>query len=166
MDRIKLIGFLLFTVLCSTAQAGINVCPNVDGPISSFRLSGNPQSNCHYFQSGNDANYNLVKSLLQTTPKRFLDIVGKNIVKKSQFEIDAILLAEQIANDSANDLLLRNNAKGYMDNLESQGLALRALAEIIRVEINILRAEHALAPRTLNQLKNSIKSKIDSGEVD
>ena len=66
----------------------------------------------------------------------------------------------------ATDLSIRNAAKDPMDNLDSNGLVLRALADTIRDEINILRANHALSDRTLAQLKTSIKNRIDSGNVD
>jgi hypothetical protein len=166
MDKIKLVLLISLMFLASNADAGVSVCPDQDGAITYHRSSGNPVANCHYFMAGEDANYDAVKVLLKTTPKRFLDIVGKDVVKKSQVDIDAILLEEQTASDTAQDLSLRTGAKGYMDDLESQGLVLRALAETLIEEINTLRAEHSLAPRTLIQLKTSIKSKIDSGEVD
>ncbi len=40
---------------------------------------------------------------------------------------------------------------------------LRALAEVVMDEINILRSKHSLAARTLSQLVTAIKNKIDAG---
>lgn len=43
---------------------------------------------------------------------------------------------------------------------------LRALALVVMDEINILRAQHGLAPRTGSQIRLAISNKIDSGEAD
>lgn len=41
-------------------------------------------------------------------------------------------------------------------------VVLRAFAEVVMDEINILRTEHSLPVRTLSQLVNAIKQKIDT----
>lgn len=48
-------------------------------------------------------------------------------------------------------------AKNEIDNKR----VLRAFAEVVVDEINILRAQHSLADRTLSQLVTAIKNKID-----
>lgn len=61
---------------------------------------------------------------------------------------------------------VRNGAKAYMDNFGEVDLILRALSDIIKDEINILRTLHGLPDRTLPQLKTAIKNKVDSGDAD
>ena len=93
---------------------------------------------------------------------KFLKVVGSDVVEMSQAEKDSIA-AEEAA---ALIVSVRGGAKSSLDQFESYGLLLRALADIIKDEINILRAEHGLADRTLAQLRTAIKNRIDSGSVD
>jgi len=58
----------------------------------------------------------------------------------------------------------RNEANQKL--ITDEGQLTRAFVEIVMNEINILRAEHSLPPRTLKQLKNAIKKKIDDGNAD
>ncbi|MCK5603042.1 hypothetical protein KAR91_14255 [Candidatus Pacearchaeota archaeon] len=51
----------------------------------------------------------------------------------------------------------RENAKQKID----KEMVLRAFAEVVMDEINILRIEHSLSERTLSQLVTAIKNKID-----
>ncbi len=62
----------------------------------------------------------------------------------------------------------RLGAKNLLDTVIPQGKYNRALLEIFLSEFNIIRTHAALglAPRTANQLKNAIRNKIDSGDVD
>jgi len=46
------------------------------------------------------------------------------------------------------------------------GMITRALALVVLDEVNILRSQHALAPRTAAQLKGAIKNKITSKDAD
>jgi hypothetical protein len=48
------------------------------------------------------------------------------------------------------------------DEIDSKRV-LKAFAEVVVDEINILRGQHALADRTLSQLVTAIKNKIDAG---
>lgn len=78
----------------------------------------------------------------------------------TQLEIDEIPVAEAIDKNlqeraSAKALLTNSNAKLW-----------RALLELILSEINILRAEHSLAPRTKAQLITALENEIDSGNSD
>ena len=54
----------------------------------------------------------------------------------------------------------RRTAKHRIDDER----VLRAFAEIVMDEINILRGEHGLAARTLSQLVTAIKGKIDAAQ--
>ena len=51
-------------------------------------------------------------------------------------------------------------ADGIADKTEAVGTFERAFAEVVLDEINLLRAEHSLAPRTLPQLKTAVRSKL------
>lgn len=90
-------------------------------------------------------------------------IVENDAVREMmQPEKDALLAAEAAQADTS----MRTSAKAPYTQLSSIGLTIRAFADIIKDEINILRAEHGLAPRTLAQLKTAIQNRIDSGDVD
>lgn len=91
--------------------------------------------------------------------------------------IVAMTVLEQGAKDTADqterdqqdqDALdaIRADAAIALDGFDSGPLALRALAEIIKDELNVLRALHALPDRTLAQLRTSITNKVNSGDVD
>ena len=61
----------------------------------------------------------------------------------------------------------RRQAKEALDkqSSETEGL-IRALALVVLDEINTLRGQHALAPRTAQQLRDAIKSKLTAGDAD
>jgi hypothetical protein len=69
----------------------------------------------------------------------------------------------------ADDLWLLAREKGYSPNvllwLQERRL-IRAFAEVVKDEVNILRALHNLSPRTLTQFKNAIKAKLKELEGD
>ena len=60
----------------------------------------------------------------------------------------------------------RGEANKQLDTQDGQ--VIRAFAEVVMDEINILRdlQKPVLPPRTLIQLKNAIKNKIDNGNAD
>jgi len=72
------------------------------------------------------------------------------------------------AEREANRLLkLRAAAKAALDDAEERTyLLVRALALVTLDEINLLRGQHSLAPRTATQLRNAIKNKLDNGDAD
>lgn len=78
--------------------------------------------------------------------------------------------AEKTQQDSdeaaAEDTAVREAAKAGLEGFVENPLLLRALADIIKDEINILRALHGLPDRTLSQLRTAIQNKIDGGTVD
>jgi hypothetical protein len=95
-------------------------------------------------------------------PRRYWKHVAGNIVEYTQAEKDA----QDAAQDAAHDASVRSSAKSGLTGFHSEPMLLRAFADVIKDEINILRAEHSLAARTLQQLRNAIDSRIDSGDVD
>jgi len=102
------------------------------------------------------------ENVLPGVPTRYRKVVGGLVIEMTQVEKDVL---DQAAAD-ASELATRENAKSNIDGFISNPLFRRALAEIIRKEINILRSEHSFADRTLSQLKTQIKAEIDSGNVD
>lgn len=93
---------------------------------------------------------------------KFLKAENGCIVEMTQDEKD-IIIAEEETNRITK---IRADAKYSIDNFMDLGLVLRALADVIKDEINILRNEHGLPARTLTQLKIAIKDRIDNGSVD
>lgn len=85
----------------------------------------------------------------------YWDIVGDNVVLADQATRDA-RAAELVANQ---ELVGRNNAKERYDEED----LFRALALTIMDELNILRAQHSLAPRTAAQLRTAIRNRINGG---
>jgi hypothetical protein len=61
---------------------------------------------------------------------------------------------------------IRPTAKTLLADGAPSSVLVRALAAVILDEINILRNAAGLGSRTLNQLRNAIQNKVDSGAVD
>lgn len=87
------------------------------------------------------------------------------IPKVGQAAMDAALVdytANQVARDAAFIQLQsdteRDRIRDTFDDKERR--LLRAFAEVVKDEINILRGQHALAPRTLAQLRTAIRNKV------
>jgi len=57
-------------------------------------------------------------------------------------------------------LQIRVDSSGSLDKNNNFGLHARAILEVIRSEINILRAEHGLSDRTRRQIKNRYQNMI------
>lgn len=79
--------------------------------------------------------------------------------------------APEIANfataKAADDLLIeRAKAKDFFVTGSVSRKAMRALIETLIEEINTLRAQHSLAPRTTAQALVTIENKIDAGTFD
>lgn len=91
------------------------------------------------------------------------------------------ILASVAANKAAQERTSKTNALAAVDSFEMEGRILRAIAEITMDELNILRAQVALArtntlafqsatnrsavvlnPRTLIQLQNAISNKLQA----
>lgn len=80
---------------------------------------------------------------------KYWTIVGDVISLKS--------LAERNVVDVAED---SDELDKIADQLESTRTLSRAFAEVVLDEINLLRAQHSLPPRTLSQLRNAVRSKL------
>jgi hypothetical protein len=95
-------------------------------------------------------------------PERYWKVVGSAVAEYSQAEKDA----QDAADAAALDAAIRASGKQHFDGQIPVGLAMRAFAKIVMDEINILRAQHSLPDRTLEQLKSAIQTAIDNGDVD
>src|SRR5262245_20712562 len=82
-----------------------------------------------------------------TTPSKYWKINGDTVTVMSQAEKDAVDTAELNAT--------RDDTAGRMDSIED---IIRALALATLDEINTLRAQHSLAPRTGAQLKTAVRN--------
>jgi hypothetical protein len=102
----------------------------------------------------------VTRAVLNSIINKYFKVSSGVVIEMTQQEKDDLDADEA----STLDTNQRTSAKAQFDGVG--GLALRALCEIIISELNILRTTHSLADRTLAQLKSSIQSKIDSGDVD
>ena len=73
---------------------------------------------------------------------------------------DVITLADAPARVVIDEALEAGRLDGVADELDEVETVLRAFAEVVLDEINILRAEHSLTPRTLAQLKVALRAKL------
>lgn len=123
-----------------------------------------------YLQSVNTPDYDSVADKVVNPDLSALEAVPVKYWKHDSGSIVEMIQAEKDAWDNsvatALNLNRRELAKQIVDTQEELGKIIRVLAEITRSEINILRAQHGLADRTLSQLKTAMKNQIDSGNVD
>lgn len=78
-------------------------------------------------------------------PEKYWIITGDVISLMSQAERDAVDAALEGA---------------QLDSIADELTNMRAFAEVVLDEINDLRGEHSLQPRTLAQLRNAVRSKL------
>lgn len=103
------------------------------------------------------AEYNAASAI----PHKYRKWTGSAVAEMTQAEKDAVDAALEAARIAA----LRTDADANLSvNRDDRSLIIRALAKTILDEINILRAEHALAPRTFAQMVTAVKNKIAAGE--
>jgi len=133
-----------------------------------------------------EANTSSQRSLVASIPTKYLKIVNSLAAEMTQAEkdaVDAALAAENVTT-------VRTGAKNKIVGFAIDQVILRALADVIKDEINIMRQRDrdrsadvaaavsladlktrwalrsSLDDRTLAQLKTAINNKIDSGSVD
>ncbi len=85
---------------------------------------------------------------------------GSNVRNATQAEIDTFPIAE----DADGKLQDKDSAIDLFQNHPRFRKMMVAFADIIKDEINILRAEHGLSARTLTQLKNAIQNRISEND--
>ena len=82
-----------------------------------------------------------------------LDIPGNAVLEMDAGEkaaVDAALVAAQLASDKSGA------------NADYDQRLWKAFAKVVLDEINLLRAEHSLAARTVSQLKTAVQNAIDT----
>ena len=150
----KLIVVFLLILLCSEARADWCVYRKNGGEV--LIVSINQQNiNDTYFGEVSCAN-----GIDIANPKRKFD--GANVVNA---------LAQDITNfpifqDQDDLAIYRNREKEFLTDGNRQMAVIKALALTALDEINILRSQAGLQPRTKTQLYNAIKAKIDAGNAD
>ncbi len=95
-----------------------------------------------------------------------LDGVAHRYWKHVDGAIFEYTTSEKDAQDAAEAGAVRGLAKVQFDGFDVSPLVLRAFADVVKGEINTLRALHSLPPRSLAQLRTAIAARIDSGDVD
>ena len=88
-------------------------------------------------------------SAVSGQPNKYWIITGDMVSLMSQTERDAVDTEE-----------LSTQRDGTADQLDQLEDVLRAFALATLDEINILRGQHGLTPRTIAQLKNVVRSKL------
>lgn len=91
------------------------------------------------------------------------------IVEWTQGEKDARTAARAAAAaaDAAQEILdNRTNAQAILAEAGELGVLVRSLADLVREQLNVLRAFHSLPDLTLTQLRNAMNNKMNSGDVD
>ena len=73
---------------------------------------------------------------------------------------DTVSLMDQAARDAVDAAALSATKDAVADELDAQTTVMRAFAEVVVDEINILRAQHSLPDRTLAQLKTAVRGKL------
>ena len=115
-----------------------------------------------YFRSVNDPLHPYVdylpvavgspeEALITSVPAKYLTLAG-----------DVLAEVDQPTKDSIDAVLLDLSRDTVVDELDQTETLLRAFANVMRSEINILRAEHSLPARTLAQLKSAMRQELGS----
>ena len=93
MKKLLFIAFYSF-LFCSTTFAGIVICPDRDGDVTHVSESSPPQAGCLYAEHGkngmDDFSFDALKTIIKTTPLKYLEIKGGQLVEKDQAAKDLI----------------------------------------------------------------------------
>lgn len=92
-----LFAIAMSLAFCFPAHAGIQICSDLAGNVTSARLRANPKDGCIYVNDDTPAEYSRVKDLLTTEPVKFLEVDSGQMVKRPQPEIDQIIANEAAA---------------------------------------------------------------------
>ena len=105
-----------------------------------------PEAEANYVNGGGDLNF---ISAVAGQPTKYWVVVG-----------DVISLADAGARAVIDATEAATRADNTADELDRAQTIMRAFAEVVLDEVNLLRGQHALAPRTLAQLKTAVRSKL------
>lgn len=92
-----IILFLIYPVL---SEAGISVCHDVNNNVTGFQLRGGQIPNCFWFdadQNVSQTEYDRVKNLLKTNPRKYLKIVSNTVQEKDTSEKTQVDVDETVA---------------------------------------------------------------------
>ena len=121
----------------------------------------------NYGSSGTQHLVDTGKKVVTEVPSSFVDTLNVPEIKWVDGNSDGVIQIAEIMNksqlevDTAVTLALRESSK-----VELNRQHMRAFVEILIDEINALRGQHGLQPRTIQQFKNALNNKIDSGDLD
>ena len=183
------IAILSTFALCSPLYAGQSICPDGFNGVSSYSASSESEPGCLYFDPGfntTQTEYDRIMVLFKIVPQQHIKIVNNSPEEMTTAEKTAV----NNAMATAQTLAIRTGAKNQLSGFADGPLFQRAVADILKDEINTLRAwtvsfktEVAAAsnladlktrvstlstlnPRTLSQLKTAIHNRADDGSVD
>jgi len=156
MKHFVFLTFLLFPVLAFAGDVVI-FDPATDRVTNYIRSAHTPD-----FDKRSDVVLNPDLSALSGVPIRYWKHSVGAIVEMSAAEKQVVDDAEVAATDA----LVRTTAKDAIDGFETNPILYRALIKVLLDEINLLREQLLLPPRTLSQAKTAIRNAIDGGTID
>ena len=189
----KKLLFLILILASTKAYAGISVCYDGNGKVSSFHLRGNQVQGCEWYDNGqniSEAQDTAIRTLLKTVPQRYLKMINgfpAEMSPQEKVDVDDAWAAEIQAKTVADS---RSGAKDSVDQLSPEGVRLRASLLVVldrfntvtkRIDdveacienastlANVKTCVTALNPigrATATQMKTAIKNEIDSGSAD
>ena len=141
--------------------------------IVTFNKVGTPQRVLRVLPSEDEAPYiaaGRTDYLVDPDLSALEGLVARRYWKHEAGSIVEYNAAEKATQDAAEEALrddrVRSGARGELVGFGDRALLLRALADVIKDEINILRDQHGLPPRTLALLRTAINARIEDGSVD
>lgn len=73
---------------------------------------------------------------------------------------DVVSVMNQSAKDAVDAQIETDRLDSIADQLDQTQTFFKAFAQVMLDEINLLRGQHSLAPRTLSQLKTAVRGKL------
>lgn len=135
-----------------------------------FDVVATPQKVLQVIPSANTPDYSSRSDVVVNPDLSALDLINRKYWKHDAGSIVEMTAGEKTAQDTAeaNQATAdrRTSAEAGVDAKDDLGMIFRAFAEVMKDEINVLRAQHSLPDRTISQLKTAIKNKITSGNAD
>jgi len=93
--------FIILLLITSPAYAGMPVCFDGSGNITSSSLSSSPKTGCLYFSDSDITKYNAARTLLTTVQKKHLKVVSNNLVELTVSEKSILAGQELISSNAA-----------------------------------------------------------------
>ena len=135
-----------------------------------FDENSAPQKGLEIIPSVNTPDYEKRTDVLINPDLEAVKGISPKYLKHDKGKIVQMTEAEKTAQDTADLNTEKQNRRSAadttLDSKDELGMVMRAFMEIVLNEINLLRDQAGLTPRTGAQLKTAIKNKISSGDVD